>query len=93
MIAELLAEKSTPVILGVEQNQPLDVVNGGKFRGTYAAKELVYAYAAWISAKFFLTVIRAYDAIVSKPAYALRDLPPSTLTTEMKNHVQEMVED
>lgn len=39
----------------------LKTVNGV---GTFAAKELVYSYAMWISAKFHLTVIRAYDAMV-----------------------------
>lgn len=40
------------------------VINGGNNRGTYAVKEMVYAYAMWISAKFHLMVIRAYDAMV-----------------------------
>ena len=46
---------------------PVASVQGGKAPGTYVVKELVYAYAMWISASFSLKVIRAYDALHSAP--------------------------
>jgi len=43
--------------------EPIKRIEGVK-GGTYVVKELVYSYAMWISAKFHLMVIRAYDSLV-----------------------------
>jgi len=37
----------------------------GRYGGTFAAKEIVYAYAMWVAPKFHLQVIRTFDAAVT----------------------------
>ncbi len=65
---DLVKELSDTQNLGIT---PVNVVKGnfasGMAQGTYVVKELVYAYAMWISPAFHLKVIRAYDAMVTAP--------------------------
>lgn len=64
-------EQTKALVQGLESegliSPSLKVVQGGRTedRGTYACKELVYAYAMWISPEFHIHVIRAYDAMVT----------------------------
>ena len=47
----------------------VETVRGrGKAQGTYACRELVISYAAWISAAFHLKVIRVFLNATDKPA-------------------------
>lgn len=63
--SNFMANKQTQALIAELENEnqiAYDTVIGkGKKQGTYACRELVYAYAMWISAKFNLEVIRAFD--------------------------------
>lgn len=60
-----------------EVRSAVKVINGGLQRGTYVCRELVYAYAMWISAKFHLLVIRAFDAMYTQPIQPMLPTPPA----------------
>lgn len=70
--SEWLRNKSTKAQIDVLSSgrefpprvEPVVTVSVGA-PSTYIVKELVYAYAMWISPAFYIQVIRAYDALVT----------------------------
>jgi hypothetical protein len=73
---DLINEISTYPDLGSTHS-----VRNGK--GSWVCKELVYAYAMWISAKFHLQVIRAFDSLMT--------FQPLTLTSAQKLEIRKAV--
>lgn len=57
-----------------QQRTASKTINGGHNRGTYVCRELIIAYAAWISASFHLKVIQVFLS-QSKPS-SQKSLPP-----------------
>lgn len=57
----------------------------GRNGGTFVCKELVYAYAMWVSPRFNLAVIRAFDALVATPAL------PHFIAPAQQNALQQIV--
>ena len=71
------------------KSKAVNTVKGkGLSQGTFVVKELVYYYAMWISAKFHLTVIRAYDAMVMQTKVNSRQV----ITPEQKDTLQKIVD-
>lgn len=56
LVAEVQGDAGLPA-------PPVAILNDGANNGTYVVKELVYAYAMWISPAFHLRVIRAFDSL------------------------------
>ena len=65
---DLISEIENEIMMLKSEHHKIKAVNTikgkGLNQGTFVIKELVYFYAMWISAKFHLIVIRAYDALV-----------------------------
>lgn len=68
-IQELIEEIKKTRICVIESKQGL---------GTFICKELVYAYAMWVSPAFHLKVIQTFDQAVTRPASAVMSLPDFT---------------
>ena len=97
-IANLKLENTVTGIHGTvdfKGMEPLITIQGiGKNQGSFAIKEVVYAYAMWLSPTFSIHVIRAYDALVRAEREELKWMIARSgtkqeyknMTLAMKNH-------
>lgn len=70
LIAALEADPGNPGSV-----PPVSVVRGGLGQGTFVCRELVLAYAMWVSPAFHLAVLRAYDALTAPTHVVPQSLP------------------
>ena len=89
LIAEITSEIKATGDQSSDLRSAVKVINGGNNRGTYVCQELVCAYANWISAAFYLRVIRFFlDYHKEQKA-----LEPPTLTREQWGYLYQGVMD
>lgn len=78
-------ELTAELMVSENRQHPVNVVLGrGKPQGTYVVRELVYAYAMWISPKFHLEVIRAYDRLATNGVAVHRNAAEDLLANPLK---------
>jgi hypothetical protein len=81
-------EQSTDMCFEINQGRDVGLakksVHGGANRGTYVCKELVYAYAMWISPKFNLEVIRAFDQAQQPESEPVQQTLPAPIQNDEK---------
>jgi phage antirepressor YoqD-like protein len=73
------------------QTEPTRTIRGGNVSGTFVVKELVYAYAMWISPSFHLKVIRAFDTLQTR-GVAVADHAAADLQKNPLKYMRELLE-
>ena len=83
---EFMRNKQTRAMVKEIETAEIPAVKAheGVAGGTFVAKELVYAYAMWISPAFALKVIRTYDALVQAQLDKLNSLSMRCARAELE---------
>lgn len=83
---EFMRNKQTRAMVKEIETAEIPAVKAheGVAGGTFVAKELVYAYAMWISPAFALKVIRTYDALVQAQLDKLNSLSMRRARAELE---------
>lgn len=85
LVLDTTKELTAELMVSENRQHPVNVVLGrGKPQGTYVVRELVYAYAMWISPKFHLEVIRAYDRLATNGVAVHRNAAEDLLANPLK---------
>lgn len=86
-------QETQALIAAIEQDGLIayNTINGGHHRGTYVCRELVYRYAMWISAKFSLMVIRAFDRMTKGETIPCLAKPTNTITSQDVSNIKHLV--
>ena len=86
-------QETQALIHAIEQDGLIayHAIQGGKVQGTYVCRELVYRYAMWISAKFSLMVIRAFDRMTKGESIPCLAKPTNTITSQDVANIKHLV--
>ena len=63
-----MSNKTTKALIEELDKAQIRAIESKQQVGTFAVKELIYAYAMWISPSFHVQVIRTFDAVVNGSA-------------------------
>lgn len=88
LISEIEQENSSSTDLQTLNKAYETVVGKGKQQGTFVCKELVYRYAMWISPKFSLMVIRAFDSLTQSQFIPAIAEQRKTITVEQQSAIR-----